>query len=161
MFIICYFHRTNFDRTMKPASLVTLLACMFMLSITTRISAQSEERIAYAQSNTEFSTDLVIDFKVKSGSYPSMEEEMNIYMRLKEDKPQAFFFPNPSNGILWIEHNLGANVTLYIKDRNGKPVFTAHDLKANKLDMKGFKSGSYLLVLKGVKGEVSRSITVK
>mgnify|MGYP002628197873 FL=1 len=146
---------------MKLASSVKLLTGMFLLSTTISTSAQNEERIAYSQSNTEYSADLVIDFKVKSGSYLTMDEEMNIYLRLKEDKPQAFFFPNPSNGILWIEHNLGSNVTLYIKDRYGKPVFTAHDLKANKLDLKGFKSGSYLLILKGEKGEVTRSISVK
>jgi hypothetical protein len=29
------------------------------------------------------------------------------------------------------------------------------------LDLKGFKSGSYLLILKGEKGEVTRSISVK
>ena len=145
---------------MKPASYMMMLACLAMLAASINLSAQKGD-IAYNQSDVVEQSDLVVDFKVKAGSYPTMEEEMSIYMKLKEDKPLAFFFPNPSNGILWIEHNLGSNITLIIKDKSGKPIFTARDLKANKLDMKGFKAGDYVLVLSGNKGEVTRKITVK
>jgi len=122
--------------------------------------AQDKDGLALVQASEDRS-EIVIDFKSKSASYPSMEEEMSIYLKLKNEKPQAFFFPNPSNGILWIEHNLGPSVALIITDVSGKAIFTAKSLNANKLDMKGFKGGNYFLILKSDKGEVKKAITVK
>ena len=104
---------------------------------------------------------LVIDVNHKIGAYPTLEEEMSIYLALREETPRAFFFPSPSNGIVWIEHNLGSQVTLSVLDTQGQRLYTAQDMQVKKLDMGHFKPGRYLLSLEGTRGTVKRQISVK
>jgi hypothetical protein len=124
--------------------------------------AQDYEHLAFIQqSESNLKSELIIDVNQKNGAYPSLEEEMSIYMALKDARPQAFFFPSPSNGIVWIEHNLGDEVLLTVTDMDGERLYTANDMNVKKLDMRHFRAGRYLLSLEGQKGLVKRYISVK
>lgn len=104
---------------------------------------------------------IIVDTSSKKKSFPSMEEEMSMYVELKSKEPKAYFFPNPSDGIVWIEHNLGKETDLLISDMSGEVIFTAENLNATKLDLSTFKSGDYSISLTNGAQEVSRRLYVK
>jgi len=124
-------------------------------------TSEKYEPPAEQQTEVAENSAIVVDRNIKSKSFPSMEEEMAMYMALRAKEPKAFFFPNPSKGVIWIEHNLGKETNLSILDSKGKVVFTAEKLKAQKIDLSTFKSGSYILVLNNRKDEVSKDLVVR
>ncbi len=108
----------------------------------------------------EFSDEIIIDSSSSESSYPSMEEEMEMYLQLRSDLPLVFFFPNPSKGIIWIEHNLGSDASVQIKDSSGVLIFEVKEMKAKKLDFSEFDVGRYSIELVNGDNRLIRSITV-
>ena len=126
------------------------------------LASHSDEISPHLQlNNSKVEEALIIDKEASGSSYPSMEEEMKIYMELKTKTPKAFFFPNPSKGVVWIEHNLGRETNLFIEDLDGNVVFQAQRLQVKKLDLTTFKSGKYLLRLTSGSKEVSKQLIVR
>ncbi|NNC84308.1 MAG: T9SS type A sorting domain-containing protein [Flavobacteriales bacterium] len=113
------------------------------------------------QSFDEPEADLLVDRSGTESTYPSMEEEMAIYMELKSKEAKAFFFPNPSKGIIWIEHNLGRDTDLSIADLEGRIIFRADNLQAKKLDLRSFDSGRYILELSNGQKTVSKVLVIR
>lgn len=112
---------------------------------------QPEVEIQIESGVEEVSNAIIVDKSSKEKVYPSLDEEMDMYLQLRSESPLAYFFPNPSNGIVWIEHNLGSDASVQIKDAAGITVFEAKKMKAKKLDLSEFEAGRYSIEL--VKGE--------
>jgi hypothetical protein len=104
---------------------------------------------------------IIVDLNSNVQSYPSMEEEMDMYMELSNDQPKAFFFPNPSSGIVWLEHNLGKECKVIIRDSDGVSLYEAINHRTQKLDLNSFKTGEYLIELTNGFSTVTRSLSVR
>lgn len=104
---------------------------------------------------------LIVDHTTSRKSYPSMDEEVSMYMELKGPGPKAFFFPNPSTGVVWIEHNLGSGTDLSISDDSGYTVFKAYDMEIRKVDLTRFISGNYEMTLANNTAQIRKKLIVK
>lgn len=121
---------------------------------------QREEEIQIESEVEEHSDAIIVDTSSNEKVYPSLEEEMEMYLQLRSEAPLAYFFPNPSNGIVWIEHNLGSDTSVQIKDNTGTLVFEAKKMKAKKLDLSEFEAGRYSIELIKGKNRVIRGLKV-
>lgn len=147
-----------------PMNRLAILLALSLLFINSDLHAQYDllaeaERPAVIQQ--EKAEVILVDAGLKTSSYPSMEEEMAMYMELMKDMPVAFFFPNPTKGIIWLEHNLGTDCEVFIKDLGGNILYTAKNLQAKKIDMTRFSAGRYLLELKAGTKLVTKQLEVR
>lgn len=126
------------------------------------LASTNEADFSSAQSMSSDAVDnVIVDSNSDYQSYPSMEEEMKMYMELMSDEPRAFFFPNPSKGIVWLEHNLGKICKVTISDKNGSILLTALNYESQKLDLSSFMKGEYLIEVSNGDKRVTRSLTVR
>ncbi len=125
------------------------------------LSKEGVVLIMQMQSESSGSADaIIVNTNSSVNSYPSMEEEMEMYIELHSELPLAFFFPNPSNGIVWIEHNFGADATVVIKDVSGRVVFEAKSLNAKKLDLTEFAKGNYYIQVISNERQITKSLEI-
>lgn len=148
---------------------IGLLALCALLFGPISASAQSDllasndeiELVEEQHSAANAENNIIVDPDSETNAYPSMEDEMRMYIQLKKDVPQMYCFPNPSNGVVWLEHNLGDEVTLTIIDNTGKLQHEAENQKAKKVDLSDYEPGSYQLVLSNGEKALERQIVVK
>jgi hypothetical protein len=138
-----------------------LLGCLSAKGQDGFLNEKAGNFLAQIQSqSSEIADVIIIDTGCSVNSYPSMEEEMEMYIDLRSELPLAFFFPNPSNGIIWIEHNLGSDTTIIIRDVTGQVMLEAQYLNAKKLDLTDFNKGSYFIQLLSKEKQITQTLEV-
>ncbi|NND95239.1 MAG: T9SS type A sorting domain-containing protein [Flavobacteriales bacterium] len=85
---------------------------------------------------------------------------MEMYMQLSSDSAFVFFFPNPSKGIVRIEHILDSDASLLIKDSSGALIFEAKKMNAKKWDFSEFDAGEESIELSKGQNRLIRGLEV-
>lgn len=127
-------------------------------------SATDTRQIGTTQTESEAGSSddtIIVDSDSSVKSYPTMEEEMDMYVELRSEPARAFFFPNPSTGVVWIEHNLGSGVTVEILESAGRVVFEAKEMSSIKLDLTDFPRGRYSIQLTAGDTRLVRELEVR
>jgi hypothetical protein len=60
---------------------------------------------------------------------------------------QLLVYPNPTSGLLIIEHNASSIEKLTIQNINGQTVLAVNNYKGNSIDLSSFSDGLYLVVI--------------
>ena len=127
---------------------LSAVVCLSFLFVAAQDNAPVYTELVYAENLQDDLADddmVLVDLHSQAKVYPTMEEEMAMYVSLRSSTPRAFFFPNPSGGIVWVEHNFGKGTEVRIKSVEGNILFKAKDLQAKKLDLKAFAPGDYII----------------
>ena len=136
--------------------IVTLFMCLVVLSGQVALAQTPSSEPAKSEA------DIIIDYSLGSkGAMMTMEQEIEVYMKLKEEENQTIFHPNPSGGTLWLEHNLTGDVVLKLLNSSGMVLFEVKDMKVHQLSLDGYPPGDYSIVISHKEGVITHSMLIK